>query len=127
MQIFTCTGNLTKDVDIKQTSSGKSVCSFTIAVNRPHSEDTDFFNVEVWGKQAENCGKYLKKGSKVGLVGYIRIRSYEDKDGKKRYATDVVATEVEFLSTKQGIEKNLNSAIEMKPIDLIDVNENLPF
>ncbi|MGN0820113.1 MAG: single-stranded DNA-binding protein [Christensenellaceae bacterium] len=100
-------GNLTRDPEVAETSSGITVCRFAIAVNRNYSSsdgtrETDFFNITVWRSQAENCGKYLKKGSKVAVVGSLQNRSYEDKDGIKRNVTDIVANEVEFLSTKNS-------------------------
>lgn len=100
-------GNLTRDPEVAETNSGIAVCRFSIAVNRNYSSsdgtrETDFFNITVWRSQAENCGRYLKKGSKVAVVGSLQNRSYEDKDGNKRNVTDIVANEVEFLSTKNS-------------------------
>lgn len=100
MQSFTCTGNVVKDVEAKIISNGRTVCNILVAVRRPHSEETDFFNVEVWGKQAENCEKFLSKGKKVGIVGFIKTRSYTDKEGVHRTLTDIVADQVEFLTPK---------------------------
>lgn len=99
-------GNLTRDVELGTTPSGVSVAKFAIAVNRRFSNAdgervTDFFNIVVWRGQAENCAKYLKKGSKVAIVGELQTRSYEDTNGVKRYVTEVQADEVEFLSVKQ--------------------------
>ena len=104
MQQFMCTANLTKDVELRTTPNGKSVATLSIAVKRPYSEETDFFNAVVWDKKAENCAKFLKKGSKVGIVGYLYNRSYEANDGIKRTITEVNATEVEFLTPKQSEE-----------------------
>ena len=100
-------GNLTRDPELAETNNGIKVCRFAIAVNRNYSSNdgerqTDFFNITVWRTQAENCGRYLKKGSKVAVVGSLQNRSYEDKDGIKRNVTDIVANEVEFLSTKNN-------------------------
>ena len=105
-------GNLTRDPELSETGSGIKVCRFAIAVNRTYSNNdgermTDFFNITVWRNQAENCGRYLKKGSKVAVVGSLQNRSYEDKDGVKRNVTDIVANEVEFLSTKNAGEEGL--------------------
>ena len=97
-------GNLSKDVEMRQTNNGKAVANFSIAVGRTFSNETDFFNVTVWNNQAENCVKYLKKGSKVGIVGTLQNRSYEANDGIKRTITEIVANEVEFLSPKQAEE-----------------------
>jgi single-strand DNA-binding protein len=98
-------GNLSKAPDVKQTTSGKTVCSLTIAVNRRYKDadgktTADFFSVQVWGKLAEVCARYLDKGSKVFISGELRNRSYEAKDGSKRTVTEIIANEVEFLSPK---------------------------
>ena len=97
-------GNLTKNPELSQTSGGIAFCRMSIAVNRPYANadgerQADFFNVTCWRGLAENCHKYLKKGSKVGIVGYLQNRTYE-KDGVKKYSTDIIADEVEFLNTK---------------------------
>ena len=101
-------GNLTRDPEVSETPNVITLCRFAIAVNRNYSSDgerqTDFFNITVWRTQAENCGRYLKKGSKVAIVGSLQNRSYEDKDGNKRTVTDIVASEVEFLSSKSSQE-----------------------
>lgn len=99
-------GNLTKDPEMRSTQSGVPVCNFSIAVNRrfrnPQTgqQETDFLNVVVWRQLAELCGKYLAKGRKVAVTGSIQTRTYEAKDGSKRTAWDIVAEEVEFLTTQ---------------------------
>ena len=103
-------GNLTRDPELAETSSGIKVCRFAIAVNRPvassdGTRETDYFNITVWRTQAENCAKYLKKGSKVAVSGSLQNRSYEDKDGNKRNVTDIIADGfggVEFLSSRSS-------------------------
>ncbi len=100
-------GNLTKDPELVTTNNGISLCRFGLAVQRRFSSsdgerEVDFFNIVVWRAAAENCYKYLKKGSKVGISGSIQTRSYEAGDGTKRYATDIVAEEVEFLTSKSS-------------------------
>ena len=102
-------GNLTRDPELSETPNGISLCRFGIAVNRNYSSadgerQVDFFNITVWRAQAENCGRYLKKGSKVSVVGSLQNRSYEDKDGNKRQVTDIIANEVEFLSVRNQSE-----------------------
>ena len=124
MQKFIFTGNLTADVELKNVANDKVVANFSAAVGRPHSEETDFFNVEVWGKQAENCDKYLKKGSKVLVVGYIKTRSYEDKDGVKRKVWEVNAQQVEFLSPKTRTD---DAAETRKATEFDPGDEKLPF
>lgn len=103
-------GNLTRDVEKSRTSSDVEICRFNIAVNRDYKNEkgeriTDFFNITTFRKTAELCGKYLKKGSKVAIVGRLQNRTYEDKEGVKRTVTDIVADEVEFLSSNQTEEK----------------------
>ena len=98
-------GNLTRDPELITTSNGVSLCRFSLAVQRRFAgsdgeREADFVNIVVWRAQADNCYKYLKKGSKCGVVGSLQTRSYDAQDGTKRYSTDVVAEEVEFLSTK---------------------------
>lgn len=98
-------GNLSRALDVKQTTSGKNVCTFTLAVNRRYKgadgkTTADFFSVQAWGKLAELCARYLDKGSKVFISGELRNRSYEAKDGSKRTVTEIIANEVEFLSPK---------------------------
>lgn len=110
-------GNLTRDPELSETSSGVAVCKFSIAVNRPFASadgnrETDFFNITVWRGKGENCAKYLKKGKKVGIVGSLQNRSYEDKDGVKRYVTDIIAEEVEFLSSSGDQDASNNSENE---------------
>ncbi|MBR1983531.1 MAG: single-stranded DNA-binding protein [Clostridia bacterium] len=131
-------GNLTRDPELTETSTGIAVCRFAIAVSRDYANaegtrETDFFNITVWRGRAENCGKYLKKGNKVAIVGSLQTRSYEDKDGIKRNVTDVVASEVEFLTPKnaQGFdaedsEPAVSTRRERPQLEAIDDNQ-LPF
>ena len=98
-------GNLTKDPELTTTTSGISVCRFTLAVSRrfTNSEgerETDFINIVVWRNAADNCHKFLRKGSKAAVVGNLQTRSYDAQDGTKRYVTEVVAEEVEFVGSR---------------------------
>ena len=97
-------GNLTKDPELSNTNNGIPVCKFHLAVSRrfskPEKPETDFLPIIVWRGQAENCGKFLKKGSKAAVAGSIQTRTYDANDGSKRYITEIVADEVQFLSTK---------------------------
>ena len=100
-------GRLTKAPEAKQTNNGVAVTTFTIAVNRRmNREETDFLNIVTWRGLAENCAKYLEKGRQVCVEGEIHIRSYEAQDGQKKYVTEIVADNVEFLGQgqKQGYE-----------------------
>lgn len=98
-------GRLTKDPELKFTpGKGTAVATFTLAVNRrfksPGQPEADFIPVVVWGKQAENTANYVGKGRMVGVSGSIQTRTYDAKDGTKRYVTEVVAEEVQFLEPK---------------------------
>ena len=100
-------GNLTRDPELQTTNSGVSVCRFTLAVTRRYANsegerDADFLNITVWRNQAENCHKYLKKGSKCAVTGRIQTSSYDAPDGSKRYSTDIIADEVEFIGSRNG-------------------------
>ena len=108
-------GNLTRDPELSETSSGVAFCRFAIAVNRPFANsegnrEVDYFNIIVWRGLAENCGRFLKKGSKVAVVGSLQNRSYEDKEGVKRTATDIVASEVEKIKSL-GVKIETNVVI----------------
>lgn len=101
----TLVGRLTKDPEMRYTQSGVAVARFTLACDRPFTgqdgkKETDFINCTVWRKQAENVAKYLKKGSLAGVQGRIQVSSYDDKDGKRVYQTEVVADSVRFLDSK---------------------------
>ena len=119
-------GRLTRDPELIKTNTDLSVCKFTLAINRNFkdkdgNEQTDFIPIVVWRNQAENCAKYLKKGSQCAVTGTIQTRSY-DKDGEKRYVTEIVADNVEFLSTpKQASE------IKLDDLTPTDDNTELPF
>ena len=101
MNSIILTGNICKDLELKSTNSGKSVCSFNLAVKRPFAKDvTDFITIVCWNKQAENVFKYCGKGSKIGVSGMLTTRTYDDSEGNKRTVYEVVANEVEFLMQK---------------------------
>ena len=117
-------GNLTRDPELSETTSGIAVCRLTIAVNRTYNSEVDYFNITVWRNVAENCGKFLKKGSKVAVCGSLQNRSYEDKDGVKRNYTDIVASEVEFLSTKSNGE---GGETARPTLDAVPSDDDLPF
>lgn len=119
-------GNLTKDPEISQTQNGLTICKFGIAVNRPYQTNgeriTDFFSITVWRTLADNCGKYLKKGSKVAVTAQLQNHSYEDRDGNKRSRNDIVAEAVEFLSSVKNDAQD-----RQEPPVLEEINEDLPF
>ena len=100
-------GNLTKDPELRATNNGTAICTFTVAVNRRFKDKagdniTDFFPVVAWRQLGELCGKYLAKGRKAAITGELQTRAYEAKDGSKRYVTEIVAEEVEFLTPRAG-------------------------
>jgi single-strand DNA-binding protein len=96
------TGNLATDVEVKDLGDDRRVANFMLAVDRFRGEEADFFHVSAWNKQAELCGRYLTKGRRVGIDGRLKSRSWEDGDGNKRSAVEVVARHVEFLSPPSG-------------------------
>ena len=98
-------GRLTSDPELKQTQTGIPVVSFTVAVNRRFTgkdapQQADFFNVTAWRATAEFVTRYFKKGSSICVVGTLQNRSWEDQQGQKRYATDIVADEVQFVDSR---------------------------
>ena len=131
-------GNLTRDPELSTTTSGISVCRMSIAVSRRFSNaegsrETDFFNITAWRGTADNCAKFLKKGNKVAVSGSIQTRNYEKADGTKGFSIDIVADEVEFLSsrndgTNEGNEGGMGVAGGSPVSDLQPINDdNLPF
>lgn len=100
-------GRLTRDPELRYTGSNTAVATFSLAVNRNFTNqqgerEADFINIVVWRKQAENVKNYLSQGSQVAIEGRIQTRSYDDNNGQKRYITEVVADNVEFLSSKNS-------------------------
>jgi len=98
-------GRLTRDPEVKTTQSQVSVCSFTIAVDRKFKsasgeKQADFISCVAWRQQAEFLGRYFQKGSRVGIVGNLQSRSYDDANGKKVYVTEVIVDEIEFVESK---------------------------
>lgn len=132
-------GRLTKDPTLKYTPNGVAVANFTLAVNRPFSNqqgerEADFINVVVWRKPAESVANYLKKGSLAGVDGRVQTRSYENNEGKRVFVVEVVAESVQFLEPKgsksqdntgnQGGGFN-NDPFGGGPVDISD--DSLPF
>ena len=108
-------GRLTGDPEASRTTSGVDVCRFTLAINRPYRSangetQADFLNIVVWRAAAQNCKKFLKKGSQCAVVGSIQTRSYEDNNGNRRYVTEIVADNVEFLSRSTSSDDDSSSA-----------------
>lgn len=123
-------GRLTRDPELKYTSGTQmAVATFTLAIDRPvkagGERQTDFPRVTVFGKQAENCEKFLFKGRLVGVQGRLQTGSYTNKDGATVYTTDVVADRVEFLEWGEKTQETGRAAIE--PNDFAAVDEDIPF
>ncbi len=113
-------GNLTRDPELRYTPDGTPVTSFTIAVNRPFvnrqgEREADFVPVVVWKKQAETCSEYLMKGSQVAVEGRLQVRNYEDKEGIRKWVTEIVARRVDFL---QRLKKQFPSQISEEELYL---------
>ena len=125
-------GNLTKDPELSTTNSGISVCRFTLAVQRRFTNaegerETDFLNITVWRGQAENCSKYLRKGSKACVTGSIQTRSYDAQDGTKRYTTDVVVDNFTFIgSGANSAGTSYQNSSDSSNIATTDISED-PF
>lgn len=125
-------GNVTKDLELMQTTSGKSVCKFNIAVNRNYTQGgervADYFTIVTWGGQAETCARYLKKGKKIAVLGELQQRSFEGNDGVKRTVIEVQAQEVEFLSSAERQENSGDVAPRTNNNNgLVETDEPLPF
>ena len=119
-------GRLVRDPELKFLQSGKAVCKFTLAVDKPFGDkEADFIPITVWGKIAEACGNNLNKGRLVAVSGRLQIRTYE-KDGQKRYITEVVASAVKFLDYGKKSEKPANKRSDGPDYGEIDLDD-LPF
>lgn len=127
-------GRLTKDPELRYTPSGVATTSFTLAVDRPFTNqngdrETDFLTIVTWRKQAENCANYLSKGRLVAVEGRIQTRSYENSNGQRVYVTEVIADSVKFLESGSRSD---NKQREEDPfsVDGMPVNispDDLPF
>lgn len=124
-------GRLTRDPEVRYTDSQMAVARFSLAINRGKDKDgndrgADFPNIVVFGKQAENCEKYLAKGRLVGIQGHIQTGSYTDKDNRKVYTTDVVADRVKFLEWGEKSESGASSEPDYAGFEAIE-DEDIPF
>lgn len=129
MNRLTIIGNLTRDPETRTTQSGKTVCTFTVAVNRRGSgqQEADFFRVSAWNALGENCGKYLAKGRKVAVVGSVSVETFEsNKDGKTYATLQVMASEVEFLSTAGTAQEAPANTDEQTGFSKVE-SDDLPF
>jgi single-strand DNA-binding protein len=100
----TLVGRLTKNADLRYTTSGKAVASFTLAVQGFKKEETDFINCVIWDKKAEALANFTNKGSKIGVVGSLKTRTYQGQDGKTVYVTEVLVDQMEFMDAPKQVE-----------------------
>ena len=115
MNRVTIIGNLTRDPESRTTPAGKEVCNFTVAVNRRQKDASgnnvaDFFKIAAWGELGKSCQQYLVKGRKVAVVGPVSVSTYQAQDGSTKANLDVMAQEVEFLSPRENVGENAQSA-----------------
>ena len=132
-------GNLTRDPEIRETASGVPMCRFAIAVQRPYSSQdgerqTDFFECTAWRGLGENIARFTKKGKKVAVTGSIQIRNYEDNQGAKRTAVDVIVQDCEFLSPRDSEDSfddeapRASAPAKRKPVlQAMDDDSDIPF
>ncbi|KOY73938.1 Single-stranded DNA-binding protein [Apilactobacillus kunkeei] len=131
------TGRLTDDIDLRYTASGSAVGNFRLAVNRPFTNqngqrEADFINCVIWRKSAENFANFTHKGTLVGVDGRIQTRTYDDKDGKKVYITEVVVEQFALLEPRQDNQVQQTQQNNMSPFDnpsdQVDItDDDLPF
>lgn len=139
-------GNITRDPELRYVPSGSAVATFTLAMNRVYKsqtgekkEETSFVRVVVWGRMAEVCGEYLKKGSPVFVEGRLQSRSWDGPDGQKRSTIEVIATNIQFMRSGAGASKDAPEDVagggpkeEISEIQLDDMSassksEDVPF
>jgi single-strand DNA-binding protein len=136
-------GRLTRDPELRYTPNGAAVCNFTLAINRKFNrEETDFIDIVVWQKLAENCANYLGKGRLAAVEGRLQVRTYETQEGQKRKVTEVVAEDVRFLDKggtgsvhreTQNVPRNdewsdLGQEVSLEDIDMVDgKDDDIPF
>lgn len=122
-------GRLTKAPEHRTTPNGISVTTFSVAVTRrTNKEESDFLNIVVWRRLAESCAKYLVKGQQAAVCGELRTRSYDAKDGSRRYVTEILAEDVEFLAKPKGAERREEPSGMFAPDDgYMPYDDDLPF
>lgn len=130
MNKLTIIGNLTRDPELRTTSAGVSVCSFTVAVNRRNKNqsgqpEADFFRVSAWRERGETCAKYLTKGKKVCVIGPVSVKTYQANDGTTKASLEVTADEVEFLSSMD--QENAPEIDQQSGYEKANVDDELPF
>ena len=118
-------GRLSRDPELRHTQSGMPVCQINVAISRPVSQgsepQTDFINVVVWNKQAENVARYLSKGRQIAVEGRIQTRNYDNNEGKRTYVTEVIASNVEFLGSANDNNRSNNTpSFDENPFDTVE-------
>ena len=130
------TGRIANDLELKQTTTGKSICEFRLATNRPTNRDgervADFINCRVWNKQAENLVKYQTKGNLIAVIGRMQVDAYQDKEGKNKYINYLLVEELEFLESRKDDKKVINEYKDLKTKTEVQeqfeyTDEDLPF
>ena len=129
MNKFQFMGRLTKDPELRTTPTGRNVCQFSVAVSRNFTNangerEADFINCVVWDKQAENLVKYQKKGNQIAVEGRIQTRNYDDKDGKKVYVTEILASNISFLDSKGTGATGNTSFNNLPEPPMVDTSSN---
>lgn len=132
MNKLTIIGNLTRDPELRTLNSGVSVCTFTVAVNRRRKAEgqpeADFFRVSAWRQLGESCAKYLSKGRKVAVVGAVSVQTYQANDGTTRASLEVMADDVEFLSSRNEADVSDGNAAAMEALGAEVVSDaDMPF
>lgn len=127
MNKFVAVGRTTKDCDIRSTSTGKQVATFTLAAGRDFKNaqgerEADFLPCVVWGKLSEVCEKYVTKGKQIAVAGRIQTRNYEDKDGQRRYITEVIVSDLQLLGSRQDAQQPQEPELEE-----VEDTDSLPF
>lgn len=126
-------GRLGRDPEVKQTTNGKAVATFTLAVDRRFKnasgqKEADWVNIVAWDKSAELIGQYVKKGDQIGVVGRLQIRNYDGTDGQKRYVTEVICEEFDFISNQGQKQENFAPKVTIEETNFNDVSEDeIPF
>ena len=127
-------GNLGKDPELRYTPQGTAVCNFSVATVKTFTKDgekqekTTWHNIVAWGPLAEICGKYLSKGKQVYIEGTTENRSYEDRDGNKRYITEVVASEMKMLGSKSESQTATSQGVTEQDVrDVFNPDDDIPF
>lgn len=125
-------GRLTRDPEIRYTASGKPVCQFTLAVQRNYKNkdgnyDADFINIVMWGSNGERLSNTVNKGQRVLINGQIQVRSYTNKEGAKRWVTEVIANKFDYIENKAAVEADFEKTFGEENSVPINYDEEIPF